>query len=230
MGKDVILMVRKFFRSGVLPNELNATNVVLIPKKKSPTAIGDLRPISLCNVLMKIITKVMANRMKELLKNIISENQSAFVPSRLISDNILLSYEVMHYLKRKKRGKEGFMTLKLDMTKAYDRIEWAYLRAMLQKLGFHEWWVHLIMQCVCSVNYTVVHGLKEMGPITPTRGIRQGGPLSPYLFILCAEGLSALIRKYEQEGLIHGIKICRGAHLITHMLFQMIHTYILRQM
>lgn len=127
VGNDVISLVRKFFRDGVLPNELNETNVVLIPKKKSPTEIGDLRPISLCNVLMRIITKVMANRMKELLNDIISENQSAFVPNRLISDNILISFEVMHYLKRKKRGKEGYMALKLDMTKAYDRIEWEYL-------------------------------------------------------------------------------------------------------
>lgn len=88
---------------------------------------------------MKVITKVMANRMKDYLKDIISETQSAFVPGRLISDNVLISYEVMHYLKRKIRGNEGFMALKLDMAKAYDRIEWSYLRAILIQLGFHEW-------------------------------------------------------------------------------------------
>lgn len=219
VGGDVIELVRKIFRDSVLPNELNETNMVLIPKKKIPTEIGDLRPISLCNVLMRIVTKVMANRMKELLNDIVSENQSAFIPNRLIYDNILISYEVMHYLKRKKRGKEGFMALKLDMTKAYDHIEWDYLRAILQKLGFYDWWVHLVIKCVCSVKYTVMHGSNEMGPITPSRGIRQGDPLSPYLFILCAEGLSALIRRYEQEGLIHGVKICRGALVVTHTLF-----------
>lgn len=110
----MILMVRDFFREGVLPSGLNDTNVVLIPKKKSPCDIGDLRPISLCNVLVKIVTKVMANRMKKLLKDVISENQSAFIPGRLISDNILVSYEAMHYLKRKKRGKEGFMAVKIE--------------------------------------------------------------------------------------------------------------------
>lgn len=88
---------------------------------------------------MKVITKVMANRMKDYLKDIISETQSAFVPERLISDNVLISYKVMHYLKRKRRGNEGFMALKLDMAKAYDRIEWSYLRAIVRQMGFHEW-------------------------------------------------------------------------------------------
>lgn len=91
--------------------------------------------------------------------------------------------------------------------------------AILLKLGFHEWWVHLIMQCVCSVKYMVVHGMKEMGPIIPGRGIRQGDPLSPYLFILCAEGLSAMLRKYEAQKLIQRVKICRRAPIINHMLF-----------
>lgn len=123
VGNDIVVMVRKFFQDGVMPANLNDTNVVLIPKKKNPTTMGELRPISLCNVLVKIITKVMANRMKE----VVSENQSVFVPGRLISDNIMISYEVMHYLKRKRRGNEGDMALKLDMSKAYDRIEWDYL-------------------------------------------------------------------------------------------------------
>ncbi|KAL8135470.1 hypothetical protein AgCh_010202 [Apium graveolens] len=208
----------KLLKDGVLPAELNTTNVVLIPKK-NPSEIGDLRPIFPCNILVKVITKVIANRTKEFLKDVISENQSAFIPGRLISDNILISYKSMHYLKRKKRGEEGFMALKLDMSKAYDRIEWDYLRAILLTLDFHEWWVQLIMQCICSVKYKVVHGLREMGSIVPTRGIRQGDPLSPYLFILCTEGLSAIIRKYETQKLIRGIKICRGALTLTHMFF-----------
>lgn len=85
--------------------------------------MGDLRPISLCNVLVKIITKVMVNRLKDLLTDIVAANQSAFIPGKLISDNILVSYEVMYYLKRKIRGKKGFMALKLDMSKAYGRVE-----------------------------------------------------------------------------------------------------------
>lgn len=124
VGTDVVSMVKEFFEQGKIRTNLNETNVVLIPKKKSPVTMGDLRPISLCNVLAKVITKVLANRMKEVLEICISNNQSAFIPGRLISDNILISYEVMHYLKRKRMGKEGCMALKLDMSKAYDRVEW----------------------------------------------------------------------------------------------------------
>lgn len=209
VGKDIVVMVRKFFADGMLSNSLNSTNIVLIPKKKCPVFISELRPISLCNVLVKIITKVVANRLKETLESVVSENQSAFMSGRLISDNVMVSYEVMHYLKRKRRGREGHMALQLDMSKAYDRIEWAYLKAVLTKMGYNDWWVHLILQCVCSVSYNITHARREIGPIYPSRGIRQGDPLSPYLFILCAEGLSALLRRYEQRKWIQGIKVCR---------------------
>lgn len=85
--------------------------------------MGDLRHISLCNVLVKIITKVLANRMKFVLENVVSECQSAFIPRRVISDNIMVAYEMIHYLKQKRRGKEGSMEIKIDMSKAYDRIK-----------------------------------------------------------------------------------------------------------
>lgn len=181
--------------------------------------MGDLRQISLCNVLAKIITKVVANRLKSTLESVVSENQSAFMAGRLISDNVMVSYEVMHYLKRKRRGRDGQMALKVDMSKAYDRIEWDYLRAIQIQMGYSCWWVQLIMQCVRTVSYQVTHARKEVGPILPSRGIRQGDPLSPYLFILCAEGLSALLRRYEQSKWIQGIKLCRSAPSITHILF-----------
>ncbi|KAM6549548.1 hypothetical protein CsatB_021224 [Cannabis sativa] len=219
VGRDVVETVRSFFRSGDFEQNCGDANIVLIPKTKNPSDMTQLRPIALCNVLYKIITKVMVNRMKPFMDEIITENQSAFIPGRLISDNILVSFEVLHYLKRKRKGKEGFMALKLDMSKAYDRIEWPFLESMLRKLGFVDWWVRLLLKCVSSARYTVVHGNHEMGPILPSRGIRQGDPLSPYLFILCAEGLSAILRKFESRGLIHGCKVANGAPRITHMLF-----------
>lgn len=104
VGKDVIKLVRNFFHNRVLPQGLNKTHMVLIPKKKNPVKIGDLRPIALCNVLMKIITKVIANRMKDILEGVVSGAHSAFIPGRLISDNIMISYEVMH---KKKEIREG---------------------------------------------------------------------------------------------------------------------------
>ena len=118
----------------MLSNSLNDTNIVLIPKKNCLVFISDLRPISLCNVLAKTITKAVSNRLKETLDSVVSENQSAFMSGRLIYDNVMVSYEVMHYLKRKRRGRESHMALKLDMSKAYARIKWAYLKVMLTKM------------------------------------------------------------------------------------------------
>ncbi|XP_074374476.1 uncharacterized protein LOC141714880 [Apium graveolens] len=219
VGVEMTQMVRNFFQTGNLIDNINSTNIVLIPKKKNPTVLTELRPIALCNVAMKIITKVIANRMKKVLDSVISETQSAFLPGRLITDNIMISFEIMHYLKRKKLGKEGSMAIKLDMSKAYDRIEWRFLKEVLDRMGFDVWWIHLILKCVTTVDYTIVHGDSEMGPIKPSRGLRQGDPLSPYLFIICAEGLSAMIQNYVTRQWLQGIKICRKAPSISHMLF-----------
>lgn len=118
---------------------------MLIQKKKNTTLIGDLCPKALCNILIKVITKFIASRLKEVLNMVVSDTQSAFIRGRLTSENIMISYEVMHYLKRKKVGNDGVMALKLDMSKAYDRIEWNCFKAILLKMRFSVWWVHLVL-------------------------------------------------------------------------------------
>ncbi|XP_060959373.1 uncharacterized protein LOC133030597 [Cannabis sativa] len=219
VGDDIVKLVRTFFIDETLPSGLNNTNIVLIPKKKVPESMSDLRPISLCNVVYKVISKVIANRLKIALPNAISTTQSAFLPGRLISDNIMVSFEIMHYLKRKRVGKEGCMALKLDMSKAYDRVGWSFLEAMLLRMGFCRKIVSLIMCCVSTVAYNVTYGGKVMGPILPRRGIRQGDPLSPYLFLVCAEGLSSLLQQYERNRWLTGCQVARGAPRVSHMLF-----------
>lgn len=216
---DIIHLVHNFFSSGLIPSGLNHTNVVLIPKKINPVVLGDFRPISLCNVLYKVIAKVLANRLKHVLPHVVSISQGAFLPGRLITDNIIVSFEIMHYLKRRSKGKQGFMAVKLDVSKAYDRLEWGYLRAVMLRMGFDGRWVNLIMTCVESVTYSFIHGSKEFGHLVPGRGLRQGDLISPYLFLLCSEGFSSLIRQFEQSGLIHGCQIARQAPKISHLLF-----------
>jgi hypothetical protein len=161
---------------------------------------------------------MIANRLKVFFPEIISDYRSAFVPGRLISDNILLAYESMHAMKRKK-GKKGLCAVKLDMHKAYDRVEWKYLDKIMIKLGFARRWVDKIMACVSSVQYNVRFNSMETDVFTPTRGLRQGDPLSPYLFLLVAEGLSSMLRGAEARGEIKGVHVCRDAPMISHLLF-----------
>jgi hypothetical protein len=117
----------------------------MIPKVASPEKMGQFCPISLCNVVYKIASKVAANRLKKVLPEVISEEQSAFIPGRLITDNIITAYECLHFMKRNRAKKHRTCALKLDMRKAYDQVEWSYLKAIMLKLGFSDRWVALVM-------------------------------------------------------------------------------------
>ncbi|KAA3473633.1 reverse transcriptase [Gossypium australe] len=184
----------------------NRIDIVLIPKSSHPKNLVDFRPISLCTILHKLVAKTIANRLQDFIGNCIDSAQSAFVPGRLISDNVLIAYEILHTLRQKRWGKKGLMAVKLDMSKAYDRVEWNYLEKVMLKMGFAERWVALGMKCVSTASYAVnINGIRGR-VFHPTRGLRQGDPLSPYLFLICSEGLSALIRKAVGERIIKGVK------------------------
>ena len=116
--------VLDFLNFGISPPNFNETNITFVPKIKEPKKITDYRPISLFNVVYKIASKAIANRLKRVLPSIISDTQGAFVHGRLITNNVLVAFETMHHFNQKKRGKVGEMALKLDMSKAYDRVEW----------------------------------------------------------------------------------------------------------
>uniref|UniRef100_A0A2N9F0V7 non-specific serine/threonine protein kinase n=1 Tax=Fagus sylvatica TaxID=28930 RepID=A0A2N9F0V7_FAGSY len=162
---------------------------------------------------------VLANRLQQVLPSVISDSQSAFIPGRLITDNVAVAFELLHSMKQKRTGITGQMAMKLDMSKAYDRVEWKFLRAAMLKLGFASRWVELIMECVTTPTYSILINGIPQGFIKPSRGIRQGDPLSPYLFLLCAEGLSGLLRKAERENKIHGVAASRYGPKISHLLF-----------
>ena len=219
IGNDVCDQILAILNNNDDIENINHTHIVLIPKKKVCVSPTDFRPISLCNVVYKILSKVLANRLKRVLPSIIHESQSGFVPGRLITDNILVAYECFHYLKKKKTGKDGFLGLKLDMSKAYDRVEWQFLERMMSKMGFPRRYVQLIMGCVTSTSFSILVNGQPTERFVPSRGLRQGDPLSPFLFIICAEGLSSLLRDAEAKKEIHGLKIGKKVDAISHLFF-----------
>jgi hypothetical protein len=152
------------------------------------------------------------------LEKLISQCQSAFIPGRWIAENQLIVHELLHSFKRRK-VKGGFVAMKVDLQKAYDRINWNFLRIVLRRFGFQEVFVNWIMQCVTSVSFLVLINGGKSKSFRPTRGIRQGDPLSPYLFILCQEVLSRLIDKELIEGNIRGVCMNVGGPAFTHVMY-----------
>ncbi|MCI09543.1 putative ribonuclease H protein, partial [Trifolium medium] len=145
--------------------------------------------------------------------------QSAFLPGRLITDNTLIAFETFHHPKQNKNKKKCFVGIKLDMAKAYDRIEWPFLEATLNTMGFPNRLVQTIMRCVSSVTFSILVNGKASQQFTPNRGIRQGDPLSPNLFILCADVLSRMITQKQDNSFINGINIANNAPKIFHLFF-----------
>ena len=126
VGKDVCLACLAILPNMMLPHGLNDIHLVLIPKKKHIETMGNLRPILLCNVLYRIVAKILETKLKKVLSKVVSKFQGAFLLGRSITDNTLLSFEILHFLNRITQGKYGYVALKVDMAKAYDRIEWCF--------------------------------------------------------------------------------------------------------
>jgi hypothetical protein len=219
LKEEIIQGVLKFFESGQMPPGVNDTSIVLIPKVDHPQELKDFRPISLCNVLYKIISKCLVNRLRPILGDVISENQSAFVPGQLITDNALLAFECLHYMEHGVKADDPFCAYKLDLSKAYDRVDWVFLEEVMHKMGFSCRWIQWIMSCVTTVRYSVKFNGALLEAFSPTRGLHQGDPLSPFLFLFVADGLSALLQSEICSGGISPIKLCRRAPGISHLLF-----------
>jgi hypothetical protein len=168
-------------------------------------------------MIYKIISKLLANRLKWILPKIIGEQQSVFVLGRMITVNILAIYECVHTIK-KKTGKQGFCAVKLDMHKAYNRVEWSLLREMMVKLEFEDRWINLMMECVSSVRYRVRFNSSETINTFQIE-VYNKGILSSLIFLICAEGLSSLLSSAEEEGSLEGVKVCRDSPSVSHLLF-----------
>ncbi|KAL4385934.1 hypothetical protein GQ457_09G015610 [Hibiscus cannabinus] len=191
----------------------------LIPKFAEPVRMKQLRPISLCTTIYKIVSKTLLNRMKPFLHLFISENQSAFLKGHLISDNILIAHELIHYLSSSKNGPNKGVALKLDMDKAFDRVEWTFLRSVMLRVGFHPDWVALIMDCFTTITFFAWVNGRLTTEFTPQRGLRQGDLLSSFLFLLCMQGLSAALQAEQEAGNIKGIRASQQGPRINHLFY-----------
>eukprot|EP00253_Pinus_taeda_P021359 PITA_21359 len=203
-------------RSGTILKSINSTFLALIPKEENAQTPEKFKPIALCNVIYKIISKVIANRLKPILPNLISEEQSGYVEGRQILDNILLAQEMVHTLQiRKKAG----MLMQLDLSKAFDKVNWNYLEAVLTAFGFDQKWNKWILALIKSSSFSILVNGSPSETFTPSRGIRQGDPLSPFLFVILMEGLSRLIHKAKADGIIRGLRPLHSSPATTHQQF-----------
>ncbi|XP_074305841.1 uncharacterized protein LOC141641063 [Silene latifolia] len=193
----VLTAVKEFFTTIKLLKQVNSTTLTLIPIKHRPLSVSDFRPISCCNVLYKIISKVICNRMANVLPEIISANQSAFIKGREIVDNILICQDLVRLYKRKSCYHRCIM--KIDLKKAYDSIEWQFIEQMLFALKFPDKLVQWIMRCVSYPWFTLSLNGSTFGYFQGKRGIRQGDPMSPLIFTICMEYLSRVLRVVTEQ-------------------------------
>jgi hypothetical protein len=215
VGADLLEMVEDSRKKGKICGGLNSTFLALIPKVNNPASFDDYRPISLCNLIYKVISKILANRIKPILARCLSAEQLGFLKGRRIQDAIGAAHESLHSIKKKNLKS---LVLKLDLKKSYDNIDWEYLRLILLTVGFGIRLTDWIMCCVTSANFAVLINGEATKYFKSGRGLRQGCPLSPYLFIMIMEGLSLMLSKSISEHQISGIKVSKLLKIV-HLMF-----------
>jgi hypothetical protein len=215
IGDELLEVVEDSRIRGEVVRAINSTFLALIPKVNKPSTFGDFRPIALCNLCYKLIAKIVANRIKPILSQTLSGEQLGFLKGRQILDAIGTTQECLHSIKLKNLKA---LILKLDLKKAYDCINWDFLRLTLLQTGFGLLTTKWIMSCVTSATIAVLINGETTSFFQSGRGLRQGCPLSPLLFILVMEGLSLLLKKGQAEGKLSGVKVSRLVKIL-HLFF-----------
>jgi hypothetical protein len=196
--------ISEFHRNGKLAKGLNSTFIALIPKVDSPQRLNDFRPISLVGSLYKILAKVLANRLRLVIGSVISEAQTAFVKDRQILDGVLIANEVVD---EARRSKKELLLFKVDFEKAYDSVDWDYLDEVMGKMAFPVLWRKWIKECVRTATASVLVNGSPTEEFPLERGLRQGDPLSPFLFLVAAEGLHVLMEAVVDQNMFTGYRV-----------------------
>ncbi|KAJ9562034.1 hypothetical protein OSB04_007194 [Centaurea solstitialis] len=211
---DLMAALDWFWEKKELSNGCNSSFVSLIPKNTSPIGLNDFRPISLVGILYKVISKVLAERMKSVLVNVISNVQSAFLKGRSILDGILVANETISYLKSSR--KKGLI-FKVDFEKAYDSVSWEFLLDLLEQMGFGRKWRKWVGTCLKSSRISILVNGSPTEEFSMEKGIRQGDPMAPFLFLVVAKGMHVMVEEAIKKGLFKGLKVGNGGVTLSHL-------------
>ncbi|CAH9059413.1 unnamed protein product [Cuscuta epithymum] len=217
VGSDLLKAVQEFFLGISIPKALSSSLIVLIPKVPNPFSFGDFRPICLSNFVSKVCTKVLADRLSLILPKIISPEQIGFMKNKDMVDHILIAQEMVHSLNKKVRGSN--VMVKLDMAKAFDKLSWKFIADILNRFGFSPKFIHVIMNNLQSTFLSILVNGVPHGFFQPKRGVKQGDPLSPFLFILASEAFSRGIKWHMEHGSIKQYWMGSFGYSISHLGF-----------
>ncbi|KAJ9560860.1 hypothetical protein OSB04_006020 [Centaurea solstitialis] len=210
--KDIFAAVKNFERTKKLSRGCNASFLALVPKKDDPLLISEYRPISLLGCTYKVIAKLLAKRMAAVMDKLISSNQSAFLKNRQIVDSVLIANEIVHHAKKK--GLK-MLLFKVDFEKAFDSVNWDFLISIMKQMGFGHIWCDWIKGCLSSASVSVLVNGSPSSEFQMTRGLRQGDPLSPFLFLIIGEALQTMTKEACEKGLFKGIKLATNSENLS---------------
>ncbi|KAJ9678294.1 hypothetical protein PVL29_020454 [Vitis rotundifolia] len=214
--EDLVKVFAEFHSSGIINQSTNASFIVLLPKKSMTKKISDFRPISLITSLYKIITKVLSGRLRGVLHETIHSTQGAFVQGRQILNAVLIANEIVD--EKRRSGEEG-VVFKIDFEKAYDHVSWDFLDHVMEKKGFSPRWRKWMKGCLSTVSFAILVNGNAKRWVKASRGLRQGNPLSPFLFTLVADVLSRLLLRAEERNLLEGFRVGRNRIRVSHLQF-----------